>query len=401
MNGFTNCRDPEGVDMQYRDFGKLDWKTSALGFGCMRLPTTDDNPFGGNIEEGMATKMIRLAIDKGVNYIDTAYPYHEGKSEGLLGKVLKDGYREKVRLATKSPVWLVKEADDFDKYLNEQLERLQTDYIDFYLLHGLGKEKWEDTVIKLGLLDRAESAIKDGRIRYLGFSFHDDIGAFRTIMDGYDKWTFCQIQYNYMDTENQAGTEGLRYAASKGLAVIIMEPLLGGKLARPPKQITDILNESESTRTPADLALQWIWDQPEASLLLSGMSTMDQVDENLRSAEASGPNRLSEDERNLIERIQKKYREKMLVQCTKCGYCMPCSSGVEIPSNFELYNEGYMHEAVESSRFSYQRFLKEGGRASACTQCGECMDKCPQKIPIKDLMPKVHAVLGEDKPYGE
>ena len=217
--------------MQYRSFGKLDWKASVLGFGCMRLPATDGKGETANVDEPEAIRMLRHAIDHGVNYIDTAYPYHEGKSELIVGRALRDGYRERVRLATKLPVFIVQGPQDFDRYLNEQLAKLQTDHIDFYLLHGLNKATWSNVVLKHGLLDLAERALADGRIRHLGFSFHDDYACFEGIVNGSDLWSFCQIQYNYMDIENQAGTRGLKLAAEKGLAVVIMEPLLGGRLA--------------------------------------------------------------------------------------------------------------------------------------------------------------------------
>ena len=242
--------------MKYRAFGKLDWKVSALGFGMMRLPTMSDEP--SDINEAEAMRMVRYAIDHGVNYIDTAWAYHGEKSEPFVGRVLRDGYRDKVRLATKLPCWLVEGSEDFDKYLNEQLRRLQTDHIDFYLLHALNKESWSK-MRDLGVLSWAEGAIADGRIHHLGFSFHDDYEAFQEIVDAYDKWTFCQIQYNYMDVTNQAGTKGLQYAASKGLAVVIMEPLLGGRLANPPARSQQLWDSAPQERTPADWALQWVW----------------------------------------------------------------------------------------------------------------------------------------------
>ncbi|MBC2580750.1 aldo/keto reductase [Clostridium sp. DJ247] len=385
--------------MQYRSFGKLDWKVSALGFGCMRLPNIEGSPSSGNINENEAINMIRYAIDKGVNYIDTAYPYHDGYSEIVVGKALKDGYREKVKLATKSPVWLIKKAEDFDKYLDEQLEKLQTDHIDFYLLHALDKEKWEDVVLKFNLLERAEAAIDSGKIKHIGFSFHDNYNSFKTIVDGYDKWDFCQIQYNFMDTENQAGTKGLKYAASKGLAVVIMEPLLGGKLANPPKPVQDIFDSSENKRTPVDWALQWIWNQPEVSLVLSGMSTMEQVQGNITSAKASSINLLQNKELSIIEAVQKKYRELFPIPCTKCSYCLPCPNGVNIPKNFEIYNNGFAYNAVEAARSSYTRLPDEASKSSSCIQCRVCEEKCPQKIQISQWMPKIHSVLGENNSY--
>ena len=227
--------------MQYRNFGKLDWKSSALGFGCMRFPTTDGERLSPNIIEDEAVRMIHHAIDNGVNYLDTAYPYHGGQSEIVVGKALQGGYRERVRLATKLPVWMVESPSDFDKFLDEQLQKLQTDHIDFYLLHALSKRRWHDIVLKHKLLDKAAEALADGRIRHLGFSFHDDYAGFEEVVNGSELWDFCQIQYNYMDTENQAGTRGLNLAASKGLAVVIMEPLLGGRLVDPPKDIREAM----------------------------------------------------------------------------------------------------------------------------------------------------------------
>ena len=385
--------------MQYRRFGSSDWKVSALGFGCMRFPTTDGKPSGRNIDRTEATRMVRHAIDHGVNYIDTAYPYHGGKSEGLLGNILKDGYRSRVRLATKSPIWQVKKGKDFDKYLDEQLRRLRTDYIDYYLFHGLRKESWEKTVLKLKLLDRAEKAVDEGKIGHIGFSFHDKFSAFKQIVDGYDGWDFCQIQYNYMDISNQAGTKGLKYAASKGLAVVVMEPLLGGRLADPPRYIRSMFGEFGVRTTPADLALQWLWDQPEVSVILSGMSTLGQVRGNLRSAQRSAVGSLGAKERGLIEKVRVKYREKVLIPCTKCDYCMPCPHGVRIPLNFEEFNDGFIYGDVENARRVYTKFISKKARASSCRQCRKCEEKCPQRIPISEWMPKVHAVLGQGKPY--
>ncbi len=270
--------------MQYRDFGKLDWKASALGFGAMRLPLKDKDP--ADVDEPESIRMIRYAIDRGVNYLDTAYMYHGGHSEDIVGRALKDGYREKMKLATKMPVRMAESASDFDRLLNEQLERLGTK-IDFYLLHGLNRQSWTK-VRDLGVLRWAEGAMADGRFDYLGFSFHDNLEAFKSIIDDYDNWTLGQIQYNYMDVEYQAGTEGLKYAADRGLAVVVMEPLRGGKLARAPEQVAGVWESAPQNRSAVEWALQWVWDQPEVSIALSGMSAMEQVLENVDIANRSG-----------------------------------------------------------------------------------------------------------------
>ncbi len=386
--------------MQFRNFGSLDFKVSALGFGAMRFPTkavetsSGDNKPQNKIDEAEAIKMMRYAIDKGVNYIDTAYIYHDGFSEIVTGKALKDGYREKVKLATKSPTWLIKKPEDFDRILDEQLEKLQTDSIDFYLLHSLSRDSWNNVIIKHAIIKRAEAAKEAGKIKYLGFSFHDEASAFTEIVDGYDKWDFCQIQYNYLDIENQAGQSGLKYAASKGIAVVIMEPLLGGKLANPPKDVKAILNESGKNQSAAEWALQWLWNQPEVSVVLSGMSTMEQVTDNLAAADRSGVGTLGETDLKLIERIIVKYGERAAIPCTGCQYCMPCPNNVNIPRNFELYNSSVIHEDIYSAKFDYENFFDKANHADQCIQCKVCEENCPQKIQISDWMPKVHAMLG-------
>lgn len=377
--------------MRYRKFGKLDVMVSALGFGAMRLPT-DGNPH--NILEEEAIKMIRTAIDEGVNYVDTAYPYHGGNSEILTGKALKDGYREKVYLATKSPTWLINKPEDFDRLLEEQLNKLQTDYIDFYLLHSLSQETWENVILKHKILERAEAAKSSGKIKYLGFSFHDQAEAFTTILDGYDKWDFCQIQYNYMDIENQAGMKGLKHAAAKGIGVVIMEPLLGGRLANPPADIKEILNENPVKYATSEWALQWLWNQTEVALVLSGMSNMEQVQENITAASRSGVGLLGDGDLKMIDRIRDRYNERVAIPCTGCSYCMPCPNHVEIPRNFELYNGSVIHDDIKGARHVYHNFFEEANRAAACIQCRICEDKCPQSIPISEWMPKVHQMLG-------
>jgi predicted aldo/keto reductase-like oxidoreductase len=379
--------------MQCRTFGKLDWKASALGFGCMRFPTSDGERTSPHIEEGEAMRMLHHAIDNGVNYLDTAYPYHQGQSEILVGNALQGGYREKVMLATKLPVWMVNAPADFDKLLAEQLQRLQTSHIDFYLFHALNQGRWREIVLKHNLLAKAAAALADGRIRHLGFSIHDDYACFEEIVRGSDLWSFCQIQYNYMDTENQAGTRGLKLAASKGLAVIVMEPLMGGRLVDPPIDIRDTMERFPVRRSPAEWALQWLWDQSEVSLVLSGMSSMDQVKGNLQFAEASRIGSFTEAERALIVQVREMYRARIAVPCTKCGYCVPCPNGVNIPSNFDFFNHAHLFDAVADARFKYQVFLSEEQRSTSCIACGTCEELCPQKIAIREWMPRVSALL--------
>jgi len=384
--------------MLYRKFGSDAWEASILGFGCMRLPTSDGIPISVNIACDEAIAMIRHAIDEGINYLDTAYTYHEGKSEVVLGKALRDGYRDKVRIATKSPVWMVEKADDFERFLEEQLERLQAGPIDYYLFHGLSKKRWDD-IRALGLLRRAEAAVADGRIKNIGFSFHDAYGAFQEIIDGYDGWSMCQIQYNYMDTENQAGTKGLRHAAARGIPVVVMEPLLGGNLASPPPDIREIFDAHADRRTPVEWALQWIWDQPEVTVVLSGMRSMRELEENILTANGSLDRALQEEDLRLIARVREAFEAKAAIPCTGCGYCMPCPQGVDIPANFGLYNNGIIYDDLMVSRFRYFRFFSDTDKASACTGCEECEEKCPQDIRVSELMSGVHAVLGEGKPY--
>ena len=379
--------------MKYRTFGRLDWKPSALGFGAMRLPTIGGDP--GKIDEQEAMRMIRYAIDHGVNYVDTAYAYHEGTSEPFVGRALQDGYRERVKLATKLPCWLVEGPEHFDRYLDEQLERLQTDHIDFYLLHGLNARSWPK-MRDLGVIRWAEKTIADGRIRHLGFSFHDNFEAFQEIVDGSDLWLFCQIQYNLMDIEHQAGTKGLEYAASKGLAVVVMEPIRGGLLTQNlPPGVQEMWDTAPRKRTPADWALQWVWNHPEVSVVLSGMSTMEQVEQNITSAGESGPGTLAKEELSLIARVREAYQELSRIPCTDCRYCLPCPNGVSIPSIFECYNDAMVYGDVERAKLNYG-WMEEKERADQCVECEECLEKCPQQIEIPHWLAKADELLATE-----
>ncbi|MBY9017062.1 MAG: aldo/keto reductase [Candidatus Lokiarchaeota archaeon] len=411
--------------MKYRKMGLLGWDVSALGFGAMRLPVdkVKDEKTGEmkvNIKEDEAIQMIRYAIDNGVNYIDTAYPYHDGESEVLVGKALQDGYREKVHLTTKLPIWLVKKTEDFDAFLNQQIQRLQTNP-DIYLFHGLNKGRIEK-IKNLNLFEKMEQAKAKGLFKYIGFSFHDSFKLFKEIIDIYN-WDCCQIQYNYLDIEFQAGTAGLKYAGSKNIAIIIMEPIRGGKLAVPEQklnfypEIKKVLELSKVKRTTPDWALQFIWNHPEVSVVLSGMSTIQQVVENINSANNSGVNILTKDELVTISELRDAYGNYTLAPCTSCGYCVPCPNGVSIPFVLRLLNDLAYWGKVGKERISFfynhlaktqeeiEKKKSEGeeldGAAMLCIQCGECLEKCPQQIEIPDFMEKANEIFENGKSISE
>ena len=381
--------------MEYRKFGNLDLKVSALGFGCMRLPVIDGE--SGKIDEPLATAMLRKAIDQGLNYVDTAWSYHLEHSEPFVGRVLKDGYREKVFLATKMPSWLVKSQEDLERFFTTQLERLQTDHLDFYLLHALNAGYW-DNYLKVKVFDWAERKLSAGQICHLGFSFHDRYEVFKQILNGYDHWDFCQLQYNYMDVNEQAGRRGLLEAAEKGLGVIVMEPLRGGKLAvqNPPVQVAEAFSQSQRDWTMAEWALQWLWNQPEVSVVLSGMSTMEQVEQNLQSASRSGIGSLNADDLATISRVQQAWSGLAPVPCTSCEYCMPCPNGVQIPRIFKLYNESVMYNRQGRGRDAYRNDFTDDQKADMCVECGQCESLCPQNIQIIQLLKDAHAYLTEE-----
>lgn len=389
--------------------GSLGWEVSALGFGCMRLPPRRINRLRAETDESV--KIIRSGIDQGINYVDTAWPYHLGDSEKIVGAALKDGYRERVKLVTKFPTFMARATKDFDSYLETQLSKLQTDYLDIYLLHALDAGQFEK-VKRLGLIDKMEEAKEEGLINHIGFSFHDTLPVFKEIIDHYD-WDMAQIQYNYMDTGIQATTEGLKYAHSKGIAVVIMEPLKGGKLANPPSEALEIMKSSGIDRTPVDWALQYLWNMPEVATVLSGMGSQQMVDENCASADNSGIGSLSEVEAQAVEKVADIYRSKILVPCTACNYCMPCPVGVDIPDNFALlnnraFNAGWLNRFLSGRKYKAMADRAEkvdpdqpNGRASICVRCGKCLEKCPQHIQIPEELEKVDSILGMGKRVAE
>lgn len=378
--------------MDYRTIGKDELQTSVFGFGCMRLPTLDLADGRHAVDEAEAIRMMRYAVDHGVTYFDTAYPYHGGQSELVVGKALQDGYRDKVLLATKLPVWQVKRTEDFDRILDEQLQKLQTDHIDFYLLHSLQEQTWRK-VKKLGVLSFLDRAKQSGKIRHAAFSFHDQLPLFKEIIDSY-AWDMCQIQLNLLDDHYQAGLEGLHYAAERGIDIVVMEPLRGGALAQKvPPDIKAVWDQADTKRSPAEWAFRWLYQMPQVKVILSGVSTMEQLQDNIRIFADAKPGSMTDAEQELLSQVQNLYRQKIKVNCTGCGYCMPCPSGVSIPDVFRIYNEAYLYDDLESSRKSYQNLMKRSQDASQCVSCGHCEPLCPQNIPIIEKLAEAHEVL--------
>lgn len=371
--------------MYKRRMGKLPVEVSLLGFGCMRLPTLDN----GEIDEKEALKIIHYAMDNGVNYLDTAYNYHGGTSESLVGKAIQG---RDVHVATKLPLWLVEDLGDAEKIFAEQLENLGTKQIDFYLLHALNLEFWKKAK-RLKVLEFLEECREKGLIKYLGFSFHDSLQVFQEIVDGYT-WDFCQIQYNYMDENYQAGVAGLRYAVKQGLGVIVMEPLRGGRLVRNiPKEIENVFSQAPKKRTPAEWAFRWVANHGEVSLILSGMGSLKEVQENMATMKEAQANSLSLEELAVINSAKEFYNDRLQVKCTDCKYCLPCPEGVDIPRIFDLYNNASIYNTFSTERQSYAFLIEKAQDAGHCVACGQCEDVCPQNLKIIDTLQKAHNAL--------
>ncbi len=354
---------------------------STLGFGCMRFPMK-----GSAIDEARSIAMIRDAINQGMNYFDTAYFYHGGKSESLLGDALSGGYREKVKIATKLPPFMVKKLDSAKKIFETQCTKLKTDYIDYYLYHMLTDKPTFDRMVSLGVMEWMEQLKEEGKIKNIGFSFHGKKEDFEQIIKAYP-WDFCQIQYNYLDENNQATKSGLELAGSLGIPVIIMEPLRGGKLVNNlPSEVLQEFKSFDEKRSPAEWALRWIWNHPQVTVILSGMSDEEQLAENIRIASVAEANSLSEEEQKVFERVKAIMLEKTKIPCTGCAYCMPCPAGVDIPGCFSVYNDKYLLNE-KRIRFKYLQVMgtlsKNPSYASLCKDCGKCELHCPQNIEIR------------------
>lgn len=371
--------------MTKRKLEKLGIETSLLGFGCMRFPVTAE----GKINEPEAEKMLDKAIVSGVNYIDTAYPYHGGESEPFVGKVLKKYDRYSFYLATKLPVWKVEALEDVDKILEEQLQRLQTDYIDFYLMHALSKERW-DKMLALGCVKRLEELKAEGKIKYLGFSFHDSYEVFEEILN-YRDWDFCQIQLNYMDANEQAGLKGYRLTEEKQVPLVIMEPVKGGSLAAFADDITDMFRQLAPEASVASFALRWVGSLPNVKVILSGMSTLEQVEDNLSTFADFKP--LSSKEQETVDQVVKIINSRVQNGCTGCKYCMPCPAGVNIPGSFKVWNTYHMYQNYNMVRNAWEEELGEAHQPKNCVECGKCESQCPQKLSIREDLKKVQADL--------
>ena len=381
--------------MLYRKLSKTGIDLSVLGFGCMRLPTIDHKP--EKIDYPKAAQLLHYAIDHGVNFVDTAYFYHaavfgqRGESEPFVGEALSGGWRGKVHLATKMPLFQLRQKEQMDTYFKEQLVRLQTDYLDFYLLHGLNGEMW-DKMRELGVREFLDKKKSEGKIRFPAFSFHGKAEDFIRICNEYD-WTYAQIQYNYMDIDFQAGYKGLKYAADKGIGIVVMEPLKGGKLANKlPAEMMSVFNASVIKRSPAEWALRYVWNEPGVSSLLSGMNSMEQLMENIRIADEGLPNSLDRDEILIFDALRNAMGTRIKADCTECRYCMPCASGVDIPGVLAALNNATIWSDSNPWLTGY---VQIGGKAGKCTECRECEEVCPQELPISTLMKEAVSLFRE------
>lgn len=381
--------------MKYRRFGLLDWESSVLGMGVMRLPgLAEGGP--GAIDEAESVRMIRHGIDEGVNYVDLGFPWDLARHEPIVRVVrnaLQDGYREKVKVALTVPASLISSAADFDLCLNAQLGWLGSDGVDFCLLGRLDRDNWPE-LEQLGILDRLEEAQGDGRIGHAGFSFHDHYQVLKSIVQAYERWMLCSVQYSYMDVDHDPGATGIRYAAEQGLAVVVTEPFKGGRLTKePPEEIRRLWAQSGRERSLAEWALRFVLNHPSVSVAVGDMSSMEQVVENLKVADAAEADGLSIAEEVAISNVRDAFRKKRPVPCPSCRPCMPCPVGIDVPRFFEIYNDAVMYDDVETARALCSL---EQIHPGDCTECRVCEGRCAKRLPIVDWLESGRSFLGVD-----
>lgn len=380
--------------MEYRKFKTLDKETSLLGMGVMRLPMDEQ----GRVNNQEGVELIRHAIDSGINYIDTGFTYHGGMSERIVGMAMKDGYADKAIVADKLPIWLCKEESDLDRYFDKQLKRLDMDCIDMYLIHNIIPANWKK-VQKFNVLDWVTKKKEAGQVKHIGFSFHGDLELFKEVVDAYP-WEFCQIQLNYIDRNEQATLEGLEYARNKGIDVIVMEPLKGGRLTdKVPQSVQDIWDNAAKTgalpsdRTPAEWAFKWVCAQKGVSLVLSGMSSIEQIDSNVEIFSKKDIDQLTQEEQAVIDEVTAEYNSKIKYGCTGCEYCLPCPQKLNIPGIIDYLNVWYAYDKNPSTKYEYTTWMTAFG--SDCVGCGQCEEHCPQSLKIIDIMKDAVSQFGK------
>lgn len=378
--------------MKYREFNRTGEKISLLGLGTLRFPTLED----GSVNFKETIELIRSAIDNGVNYIDLGYKYHDGQSEVVVGEALKDGYREKVFVTDKMLVRALKKPEDMESMFQEQLKRLGIDYFDFYFLHNVNRSSWE-TAKEYRILEFLEKKREEGYFRHLGFSYHDDHQFFKEIIDSYP-WDVCQIQLNYMDAEFQAGVAGLKYASTKNIPVVVMEPLKGGRLVIDiPQSVQALWDSFDIKRSPQEWGFKWVADFPEVLCVLSGITTKDQLRDCLNIFDKLEANELTMPEQELIKKVSNEYNRLIQYSCTECKYCLPCPADINIPHIIRLYNEWHIYEGNPRVLWEYDLWYRNGIPPSSCLFCKKCESKCPQGIPISEVMKKASNIFEDEE----
>lgn len=377
--------------MQYRKMGKLGIEVSAFGIGCMRFPMITNADGKRVVDQELANKIIHTAIENGVNYLDTAYVYSDRQAEKVLGKALQGGWREKVYVATKLPIWDCHTPEDLPRLYEEQRTNLGVDCIDFYLVHSLNRDAWR-RMRDLGIREFLTDLKAQGKIKYACFSFHDNYEAFEEIINDYD-WDMCQIQFNYMDVNNQATIKGVELAGEKNIPIVIMEGLLGGRLASVPDTVQAVFDSYPEKRSAVEWAFRWLCNFPQIATVLSGVTNMEQTMDNLAIFDRTGVGIMSEEELAIVEKAREEYLRRTKVGCTGCRYCMPCPCNVDIPAIFGTWNEAFKYNTNISGNGRYRRMVSEGKGADQCVECGNCMEKCPQALNIPELLKAASAEL--------